>query len=121
LQHQRSRERHALPFTPGKLRRPAALLTGQPDQRYHVPHLFVDARRLPLAKPKFDVLARRQMGKQRVALKYRADVPFIRFPLIDSLSVEQNLTRGWLLKPSDQPQSRRLPATRRADQRKETA
>src|ERR1700691_676961 len=67
-------------------------------------------------KPGGDVLPDRGPGKQRGILKDE-DARWIRSG--DHLTIDQNASIGWLLKPRDKTQQRRLSASRWAEQRHE--
>jgi hypothetical protein len=52
------------------------------------------------------------VGIESITLKHERDITIPRRKMIHRLAVDNNATRGWLLEPGDQPENRRLPATR---------
>ena len=61
------------------------------------------------------------MRKQRVVLKHRADVAFVRLAMVYNFAFEQNVAGGGLFETGNQAKGRGLAATRGAQQGEETS
>ena len=103
LQHQRARQRDALPLAAGELRpglrvslpvRPTSSSTSRTRAR-----ISVAAWR---AQSELDVLARGEMRKQRVILEDGADVALVGLAVVDHFAVRAGRRRSRLLEAGDQ-------------------
>ena len=76
---------------------------------------------LAAAQPEGDVLGDVEVLEQRVGLEHRVHVAPVGRHLRDVVALELERALGRLLEARDQPQRRRLPAARRAEQAEELA
>ena len=72
-------------------------------------------------EPERDVVVDRHVREERVALEHGVDVPLVRRQPDDVAVAEEDPPGRRLLEAADHPQGRRLPASRRTEQREEGA
>ena len=76
----------------------------------------VDIRHAVAARTELDVLARGEVGEQRVTLKHRADVALVGLAVIDDSPLSRHVAGVRLLEPGDHAQGGGLAAARRSEQ-----
>jgi len=117
-EHERARERDALLLPTGELRGLAVLEALQANELEDPAHLALPVLLVkPLVlEPEGHVGGHVEVGEERVALKHRVDVPFVRRDLCHICAVQDDATARRLLEARDHPQRRRLAAARRPEQ-----
>jgi hypothetical protein len=118
LDHQRARERHALLLAPGELARQPVAEPFEAHQAQRLGDLVPDGARREAAhlEPERDVLGRREVGEQRVALKDEPGVPPVGRQRRDVPRPEPHAARRGLDEPADHAERRRLAAPARSQQ-----
>ncbi|MCY1229206.1 hypothetical protein D9M72_415630 [compost metagenome] len=119
----RAGERDALTLAAGKLVR---LALGKLFELHQLQHLRdarsdIRFRHAVLLEAEGDVVLDRHVRKERVGLEHHVDRPPVGRDAGEALPVENDLTRRRLLEAGKHAQERRLPAARRAEERKELA
>jgi hypothetical protein len=96
---------------------------GEVHQLEHPVHLAADFGRREAGdfRPKGDVLAHREVGKEGVVLEHGVDRPLVGGQGGDVLAVQPHPPVVRLVEAGRNPQQRRLPAPRRPEQRKRLA
>ena len=97
----------------------ATLKAPQVHHCQHILHLGLDLRIGTLfeAQTKGDIVKNIEVGEQRITLKHRIDLPFIRRHVVDALTVEINVTLIGRFESSDDTQRGRFSASGRAQKR----
>ena len=115
--HERAREGDPLPLPAGELVRPALEQLADPDERRGLGDALAHLRlrRLTDDEPEADVLARRQMREERVALEHHRDVPGGGADVRDVASADRDRARVDGLEAGDAAEERALAAARGAD------
>ena len=121
FQHQRARQRDALPLAAGELGGTARFLAGELNQIEHVANPVADVIARAAAQAEFDVVAHREMRKERVVLKDRAYIALIGFQMLDAGAVEADFAVGGFFKSGDESQCGGLAASGGTEQREELA
>ena len=120
---ERTRERHALPLSAGKLRRLAVVQTREPHEFEHLagtpPPLGL--RDLADHQGVLDVLADAHVREQRVVLEDGRDVAGVRRRARDVVAVDLDAAAGRLLESGDQAQAGGLARTGRTEHGEELA
>ncbi|MGY3368949.1 hypothetical protein ACVWZL_006074 [Bradyrhizobium sp. GM2.4] len=118
-----TRQRHALALSPGELVGLALLESVELHQRNHLRHTRGDvcARHTGALQAEGDVVAHRQVRKQRVVLEHHVDRPLMRQRLRDVLAAEQNAPLIRRFETGEHAQKRGLAAAAGPEQRKELA
>src|ERR1700693_54118 len=75
----------------------------------------------PAVQSELYVLLHGQMWKKRVVLEHRAHIALVGLQMMNVGATQADLTTAWLFEAGDQPQSRGLPASGRAEERKKLA
>jgi hypothetical protein len=123
VSHDGAPDRHPLPLSARELPRPSLQVVRQVQDPRRVRHLLVD-RRLVLARHlqrEGDVLSDGHVRVERIRLEHHRQLPLRRRLVGDVAPVDDDLTRGRVLEPGDQPQKRGLAAARGADEHHELA
>jgi hypothetical protein len=119
--HQRAAERDALLLASRELPGLALREAAEADELEHLRDATLQlalGHALPL-EPEGDVVLDRHVREEGVALEDRVDVALVRREPDDVLVAEVDVPLGRLLEPADHAERRRLPASRRPEQREE--
>jgi hypothetical protein len=105
---QRPGQCHALLLAARHMRRHPVFIAFKPDEAQRLANPCSDFRLwfAADAKGEGDVLADREVRKQRVALEHHADIALVRWRGKQALAFEQNVARGRILKTGENVERR---------------
>ena len=120
---QRACERHALALAAGKLERPPPAQAGELDEVERLLDAGVDLPPIdpPHPQTEGDVLRHGHVREQRIVLEDHADIAREGLQVLDMPPLEVDLAGVRREEPGDQPERRRLAASRRSEQGDELA
>ena len=116
--HQRARDGDALLLPARKRVNGAVLIARKPHELELFAHLLLDflLRELFDFEPERHIVEHIVMREQGITLEHRVQAALIGWRVDDGLALEQDVARGWRLKPAEQAQERRLAAAGRPQQ-----
>jgi hypothetical protein len=121
LEDDGSGEGDALSLPAGELTGAAVLFAGQADEVEGIADATVDVFGVAAAESEFDVLTGGEVGKERVALEYGADVAFVRPAVVDDSAVEEDVAGVGGFEAGDEAEGRGFAAAGGSDEGEEPA
>ena len=123
LDHECPRDRHSLLLTSRELAGPAIAEAREPDEGEGLVHppLPIGGSDVGDAKAVCDVVPYGHMREQRVILEDHRGTTTMRRQVVHAPPADLDIAGVRVVEPGDHPQRRRLPATGRAEERRERA